>query len=184
MGTCRLGDVATVTLRPTPNFIQHEGSARRIDVGADVRGRDLGAVARDVETRLKKIKFPLEHRAKVIGVYAERQAAQRRLVGLRHHHGDRDLPHPAVGAQAVPPGACSRSSRFRSRWSAGVIGNYIAGGVISIGSLVGFFTVLGIVARNGIMMISHFQHLEDQEGMPFGPGPRHPRAHGSGSRRS
>ena len=51
----------------------------------------------------------------------------------------------------------------------GVIGNYIAGGVISIGSLVGFFTVLGIVARNGIMMISHFQHLEDQEGMPFGP---------------
>jgi Cu/Ag efflux pump CusA len=46
----------------------------------------------------------------------------------------------------------------------------MAGGVISIGSLVGFFTVLGIVARNGIMMISHFQHLEDQEGVPFGPG--------------
>jgi Cu/Ag efflux pump CusA len=51
----------------------------------------------------------------------------------------------------------------------GIIGNYMAGGTISIGSLVGFFTVLGIVARNGIMMISHFQHLEDVEGMPFGP---------------
>ena len=44
-----------------------------------------------------------------------------------------------------------------------------SGGVISIGSLVGFFTVLGIVARNGIMMVSHYRHLEEHEGMPFGP---------------
>ena len=46
---------------------------------------------------------------------------------------------------------------------------YIGGGIISIGSLVGFFTVLGIVARNGIMMVSHYKHLEDHEGMTFGP---------------
>jgi Cu/Ag efflux pump CusA len=46
---------------------------------------------------------------------------------------------------------------------------YIGGGIISIGSLVGFFTVLGIVARNGIMMVSHYKHLEDHEGMNFGP---------------
>ena len=77
----RLGDVATVTLRPTPNNIQHEGTSRRIDIGADVRGRDLGAVARDVEDRLGDVAFPLEHHAEVIGVYAERQAAQRRLAG-------------------------------------------------------------------------------------------------------
>ena len=42
-------------------------------------------------------------------------------------------------------------------------------GIISLGSLVGFFTILGIAARNGIMLISHFQHLEQHEGEPFGP---------------
>jgi Cu/Ag efflux pump CusA len=50
----------------------------------------------------------------------------------------------------------------------GVIAASLTGGELSLGSLVGFFTVLGIVARNGIMLISHYQHLETQEGMPFG----------------
>jgi len=52
----------------------------------------------------------------------------------------------------------------------GVLAVYFADGVISLGSLVGFFTILGIAARNGIMMINHFQHLERHEGEAFGPG--------------
>src|SRR4029077_20238556 len=51
----------------------------------------------------------------------------------------------------------------------GVIANYIAGHVISLGSLVGFFTVFGISARNGILLINHCQHLEQHEGETFGP---------------
>ena len=52
----------------------------------------------------------------------------------------------------------------------GVFAVVLTGGVVSLGSLVGFVTVLGIAARNGIMMVSHFRHLEAEEGMPFGIG--------------
>ena len=48
----------------------------------------------------------------------------------------------------------------------GVLASYLGGGVISLDSLVGFLTVLGIVARNGIMLISVFLHLEQVEGGP------------------
>jgi len=51
----------------------------------------------------------------------------------------------------------------------GVLAAWIGGGVISLGSLVGFFTVMGIAARNGILLINHYQHLERYEGETFGP---------------
>jgi Cu/Ag efflux pump CusA len=164
----RLGDVATVTIRPTANFIKHENGVRRLDIGAGVKGRDLGAVSRDVEAALKTVDFPLEHRAEVIGVYAERQSAQRRLevfallsfaiivvLLMIVFKNWRDVILHLVTLPIALVG--------------GVIAAYLSGGVLSIGSLVGFFTVLGITARNGIMLISHFQHLETKEGVPFGP---------------
>ena len=50
----------------------------------------------------------------------------------------------------------------------GVLAAFAAGGIITLGSLVGFLSVLGIAARNGIMMINHFQHLERYENETFG----------------
>ncbi len=50
----------------------------------------------------------------------------------------------------------------------GVGGVALSGGVVSLGSMVGFVTVLGIAARNSIMLISHYRHLEDVEGEAFG----------------
>jgi Cu/Ag efflux pump CusA len=52
----------------------------------------------------------------------------------------------------------------------GVLAAYAGDGIVSLGSLVGFLTVLGIAARNGILLIHHFQHLELIENEPFGPG--------------
>jgi Cu/Ag efflux pump CusA len=52
----------------------------------------------------------------------------------------------------------------------GVIAAFFTAGVLSLGSLVGFLTILGVAARNGIMLISHYQHLEEFEGETFGIG--------------
>jgi Cu/Ag efflux pump CusA len=52
----------------------------------------------------------------------------------------------------------------------GALAAFLTDGVLSLGSLVGFYTVFGIAARNGILMINHFQHLERHEGETFGPG--------------
>jgi CzcA family heavy metal efflux pump len=166
-GHVRLGDVATVEVQPTPNSIEREGDSRRIDVEANVEGRDLGSVVGDVERELSGFDFPLGYHAELLGEYAERQTAQHRLLLT------------AIGA-LIGVFLLLRMAfrRWRLAWLAfldlpialagGLIATYLGGGLISIGSLVGFFTVLGISVRNGIMMINHFQHLEREEGMTFG----------------
>jgi len=50
-----------------------------------------------------------------------------------------------------------------------VLAAWWGGGVLSLGSLVGFVTVLGIAARNGILLVSHYRHLEQEERQAFGP---------------
>jgi Cu/Ag efflux pump CusA len=49
-----------------------------------------------------------------------------------------------------------------------VLAVVLTGGVLSLGSIVGLVTVIGIAARNGIMLVSHYRHLEQEESMPFG----------------
>ncbi len=164
-----LADLASVEIVPTPNVIHHENLARSIDVGANIdESRDLGSVVDDVEAQLAGVEWPLEFRAELLGEFQERQAAQGRLTAF------------AIAAAIMVfllLQTSFRSWRLASLYFltlpialvGGVLAAYFgAGGIISLGSLVGFFTVLGIVARNGIMLISHYQHLEHQEGMPFG----------------
>ena len=78
----RLADVASIEVKPSPNVVKHEGVARKIDVEAEVDGRDLGSVVREVESELAKIDFPAEYHAEMLGEYQERQAANRRLASL------------------------------------------------------------------------------------------------------
>ena len=167
-GHVRLADVAEVAIRPTPNAIEREAGTRKIDVGANVRDRDLGAVIGDVEDRLDAVEFPLGYSFELLGEFAERQSATERLRGY---------------AMAAAAGVLLLLVLAFRNWRlglmaflalpmaliGGLIGAYLGGGVISLGSLVGFFTVLGIVARNGIMLITHCQHLEREEGERFGP---------------
>ena len=165
----RLADVADISIVPVPNVIHHEGLFRNLDVGASLDGsRDLGSVVRDIEDRLQEVEWPLEFRAEMLGEYNERQAAQQRLLLF--------AVLAAIGIFLLLQ-ASFRSWRLATlafltlpiALVGGLIAAFFGGRIISLGSLVGFLTVFGIVARNGIMLISHCQHLEQSEGEPFGP---------------
>ncbi|NRQ31153.1 efflux RND transporter permease subunit [Nonomuraea sp. NN258] len=164
----RLGDVAQVRIKPTPNVIEREGGSRRIDVGANVRGRDLGSVARDVEAAVAGMGFPQGFHAEVLGEYAERQAAQQRLLGYAGLAGVAVLILLGLSFRSWRLAVLSLAT-LPVALVGGVLAIYLGDGIVSLGALVGFFTVLGIAARNGILMINHFQHLEDHENEPFGP---------------
>ena len=166
-GHVQLGDVADVRIVPSPNAIKHEGIARRIDVEANVRDRDLGSVVRDLENGMKQIDFPLGYHPELLGEFAARQDAQKRLLifGIVALIAIYFLLQTAYGSWRL---ATLSFLALPFALVGGVLAAGSMGGVISLGSLVGFLTVLGIAARNGIMMINHFQHLETEEGESFG----------------
>ena len=164
----RLGEVASVALRPNPNAIDRQGDSRYLDVGAAVAGRDLGSVVSDIRDKLASVRLDRGYHVELLGEYKERQSAQSRLL----------LSAIIAGVLIL----LLLQASFR-RWRlavltfltlpmalvGGVLAAWLTGGIISLGSLVGFFTVFGIAARNGILLINHCQHLETREGMEFGP---------------
>lgn len=167
-GAVPLSAVADVIVAPMPNEITRENGSRRIDVTMNVRGRDLGSVAREIQGRLDTTPLGAGYHAEVLGESVERAASSRRLLMwgalamvaivllLLIDFGSLrltllvflTLPFALVGAVAAA---------------------FLSGGVLSLGSLVGLVTVIGIAARNGIMLVSHYRHLESEEGVAFGP---------------
>jgi CzcA family heavy metal efflux pump len=168
-GHVRLEEVADVRVAPTPNVVNRENLGRRMDVDANVRGRPLGTVYSDVQAALAKIDFPHEYYPVLLGEYTERLAVQRKMlisaiiagiaIFFLLHTSFKNARLAMLSFLLLP-----------SALVGGVLAAWLGDGIISLGSIVGFLTVLGISARNGILMINHFQHLEDFEGEKFGPG--------------
>ena len=164
----RLDQVADVKVQTTPNAIRHQNLFRRIDVLANPDGsRDLGSVADEVADDLEEVSFPLGYSAELLGEYKEATTARNRLRGF--------ALITAIGIFLLLMAVFKRVRlavltfvTLPTALVGGAVAVYWFGGIISLGSLVGFFTVLGIVTRNGIMLISHYQHLEQEEGVPFG----------------
>ncbi|GJQ24971.1 MAG: cation transporter [Phycisphaerae bacterium] len=165
-GHVPLKDVADVSIVATPNEIKREGASRRIDVTCNVRGRDLGSVANEIEDRVRKLSFERGYHPEFLGEYAARVESRNKLLLLSAFalvgiflllHMDFQSARLAGLVFATLPFALI----------GGVIGAVLSGGVLSLGSLVGFVTVLGIAARNGIMLVSHYRHLQE-EGMQAG----------------
>ncbi|MBS0261190.1 MAG: efflux RND transporter permease subunit [Planctomycetes bacterium] len=169
-GYVPLSDVADVEITPAPNEIKREKASRRIDVTCNVKGRDLGSVAREIQELVSdpaRIQFATGYFPEFLGENTALAASRQRLFLLSIMS--------LVGIFLL------LQLDFRS-WKlaflvlfsilfalvGGVVATFLQGGILSLGSLVGFVTVLGIAARNGIMLVSHYRHLEDAEGEPFG----------------
>ncbi len=162
-GHVRLKDVAHVRMVPTATEINRDAVARYIDVSANVRNRDL-AVAAAVQRGIRQIDFPLEYRAELMGEYAERLAAQRRVLTLA-----------MAAAIAI---FLILQSFFRS-WQlatavfvslpAALVGGVVAvvatgGGLVSFGSVAGFLGLLGLAVRNVVILVTRYRQLEQQAG--------------------
>ena len=166
-GKVALKTVADVTVAPTAGSVAHEQTARRIHVDANVSGRDLGAVIEDVKAAIATVPFPQEYHPELLGEFQERQKAQDRLLlfAIVAAIGVFLLLQASFGNTRL---AILSFLTLPFALVGGILAAWLGSGVISLGALVGFFTVLGIAARNGIMMINHFQHLERYEGEEFG----------------
>ena len=168
-GQVPLSAVADIAIRPVANTIKHERQTRRVDAAADLGERDLASAVDELKGRLADIEFPPGYHAEVLGEAPELNAAQGDLllygvlaaivIFLLIQAGLNSV-RLAVLVFLLLPMALAGA----------VLAAKLDTGILSLGSLVGFLTVLGIAGRNGILMVAHFQHLEREEGVPFGPG--------------
>jgi CzcA family heavy metal efflux pump len=156
--------VAEVREDRGPNFIMREGVQRRLVVQCNVAGRDLRSVVDDIRARVQaSVSLPRGYRIEYGGQFESEARASRRILLL--------------GVGVVLGILLVLASGFHSFKDAviimlnlplalvgGVVGVFVAGGVLSVASLVGFITLFGIATRNGIMMVSHIRHLIQNEG--------------------
>lgn len=163
-----LSQIAKIELENSINAVNHENTQRRIVVSANVQGRDLGSTVKEMQETVKK-DLPLQegYYLQWGGQFESQQSASKLITILSIF---------SIAGIFLVLYSHFKSSRIALQIMLNIplalIGSVIAvmltGGVFSIATMVGFITLTGIASRNGIMMISHYIHLVQQEGEVFG----------------
>lgn len=155
----RLDEVADVRVAPNPVVKRHESVSNYVDVSAAVAGRDAGDVVPDVEAAVATVEFPLEHHAAVRGLAVSGEGSNSQTL--------------AIVAAALIAIFLLMQAAFTS-WRlailaflalplalvGGLVTALIAGGTLTLGSYAGFIALVGIAARNGVLMIKGYQRME------------------------
>ncbi|MHB1591606.1 MAG: efflux RND transporter permease subunit [Sulfuricella sp.] len=163
-----LKDVADITQTDGRYLILHDDAQRLQVVTAQVKGRALSSFVNAVKKRIAaQVTLPRGTYLVFAGDTQEQARAQQDL-----------LLHSALAAAGVALLLYMALGGVRSTilvfanlpfaLAGGVAMVLVTGGVLSIGSLVGFVTLFGITLRNAIMLISHYRHLVEVEGVPWG----------------
>jgi CzcA family heavy metal efflux pump len=148
-----------------PNFIMREGVQRRIVVQCNVANRDLRTVVNDIQKRVAgSVKFPQGYRVEYGGQFESEAAASQRL-GLLSILVVIGIFLILMTAFGSTRDALIVMMNLPLALVGGVVGVYLAGGVLSVASIIGFITLFGIATRNGIMLISHIHYLMNVEGV-------------------
>jgi len=162
-----IAQIAEVRLDRGPNTIHRENLERRIVVQANVSGRDMASAVEDVRRAIStSVVLPTGYSIRYGGQFEAREKASRQilLLSLLSVSGVFLLLYLALGTVRE---SVLVMANLPLAFIGGVLVAAAAGGVLSVGSLVGFITLFGIATRNGIMLVSHYQHLLEREGRGF-----------------
>ena len=158
--------VAQVSLVDAPNIINREGANRRLLITCNAEGRDVASVVRDIQGRIAPTiaALPAGYYVELGGEHEATASAGRRLLLLSMasligifimlYLDFRSVGLAATVMLSVPLAGVG-----------GVAAVLLSGGNVSLGTMVGFVTVFGIAVRNGILLISHYRHLQHDEAM-------------------
>lgn len=159
--TVPLSTLADVDYVPAPAAVSHEQGVRRITVGADARGGGLSGAVAKLQGRIRRMQLPEGYRIEISGEAAARSHATLRLalIGVLVLIGI--LALLAVAFESVRDAGI-----VLVNLPLGLVGGVVAATLnpegLSVAGLVGFVTLFGIIARNGIMLVAH-KHQIDRE---------------------
>ena len=147
-----------------PNTISRENVQRKIVVSANVAGRDLNGVVKDIQKTVgEQITLPEGYHVEYGGQFESEQAASRTLfltsvisillIFLLLFNEFHSMPLSGIIMLNLPLAIIG-----------GILSIWFTSGIISIPAIIGFISLFGIATRNGILLVSHYNHLRS-EGM-------------------
>lgn len=159
-----LNYVAEIRSAMGPNTISRENVKRKIAISANVADRDLRSVVNDIQAQVDaQIKLPEGYHIEYGGQFESEQAASRTLaltsfmsivvIFLLLYHEFRSVKESAIILINLPLALIG-----------GVFALLITTGEVSIPAIIGFISLFGIATRNGMLLISHYNHLQQEEG--------------------
>ncbi|HEV3205086.1 MAG TPA: efflux RND transporter permease subunit, partial [Gemmataceae bacterium] len=167
-GRLQLKQVADVFLSDGRFFIAHEGGLRRQQVTCNVQNRDIDSFVGEAEQAVQEISQAPGVSVLFTGEHEAKRTAQRELLLWSVAAGAGILLFLWMAFGSVR-NLVLVLLNLPFALVGGVAAVYLSGGILNVGSLVGFVTLFGITMRNGIMMVSHWEHLREVEGMAWGP---------------
>ncbi|MET1065824.1 MAG: efflux RND transporter permease subunit [Arthrobacter sp.] len=157
-GHVQLGEIATIRMVPNEVVVMHDDTSRRIDVVADVSGRPLADVQRDIEAAIKQIQFPMEYHAEIPTKYGQVQAADSLVLWLAAAAllGVLLLLQTAVRGWKF---AVAIFLALPAALAGAAVAAWIGSGALSGIVMTAFAAVLAIAARNATLLSARVDEL-------------------------